>query len=396
MSETKLYRDRNLLIMLSVNLMAVQAMMAIAPAFPEIVKQLKISELEVGLLITAFSMPGLVLAPFLGVLADRYGRRRILVPSLFIFAIMGVACALARDFTTLLILRAVQGIGGTALGSINTTIIADMYTGRQRVRAIGLNASVMFISMPMWTMVGGSLALLGWYYPFALSILALPMGILALTHLRNPEPQKSGSISDYLRGTWAYLRDIRVIGLFAAGVLNNVIVFGAYFTYYNLYLNQAFGASSFMIGNFMAITCVAIGVVSTQLARINRRLSLANIIKLSFVVIALSSVLTPHMPGLWFMLVPGIIFGIGLGASLPSLQTAIASMAPLEHRAAFMSINATILRGGQAIGPPLVGLFFIYGGFEGAFYAAAGFAVMAPLVALGVGRVLKRKPAQDC
>jgi predicted MFS family arabinose efflux permease len=392
MSEPKLYRDRNLLIMLSVNLMAVQAMMAIAPAFPEIVKQLGVSELEVGLLITAFSMPGLVLAPFLGVLADRYGRRRILVPSLFIFSIMGVACAFARDFNTLLVLRAVQGIGGTALGSINTTIIADMYRGRQRVRAIGLNASVMFISMPMWTIVGGSLALLGWYYPFALSILALPMGILVLTHLRNPEPERSGSIREYLRGTWKYLRDIRVVGLFAAGVLNNVVIFGTYFTYYNLYLAQAFGASSFRIGNFMAITCIAIGVVSTQLGRISRWLSLGNIIKLSFVVTALSTALVPLMPSLWLLIIPGIIFGIGLGASMPSLQTAIASMAPLEHRAAFMSINATILRGGQAIGPLLVGLFFVCGGFDGAFYGTAGLALVAPVIAILVG--LKIKPKQ--
>jgi len=392
-SEVKLYRDRNLLIMLSVNLMSVQAMMAIAPAFPQIVKQLEVSELEVGLLITVFSMPGLVLSPFLGVLADRYGRRRILVPSLFIFSIMGVACTFARDFNTLLLLRALQGLGGTALGSINTTIIADMYGGIQRVRAIGLNASVMFISMPLWTLLGGALATVAWYYPFALSIFALPMGILTLTHLRNPEPQKSGNIKEYLKGTWGYLRDIRVVALFAAGVLNNVIVFGAYFTYYNLYLGQAFGASSFRIGYFMAITCTAIGITSTQLGRMHRRLSLGGIIKLSFVVTALSAVLIPFMPSIWYLLIPQVIYGMALGAAMPSLQTAIASMAPLEHRAAFMSINATILRGGQALGPPLIGLFFIYGGFDGAFYATAALALLVAVVGAVAGKLVKPKQA---
>ena len=391
MSETKLYRDRNLLIMFSVNLIAVQAMMAIAPAFPQIVNKLGVSELEVGLLITSFSLPGLVLSPFLGVLADRYGRKRILVPSIFIFAIMGTACMFARDFNTLLILRAAQGIGGAALGSINTTIIADLYTGRRRAQAIGLNASVMFISMPLWTTIGGALALLAWYYPFALSILALPIGILALTHLRNPEPEKSGSMRDYLRGTWGYLRDIRVVGLFAAGVLSNVIVFGGYFTYFNLYMGQAFGASPFRISNFMAITCIALFGVSSQLGRINRWLSLGNIIKLSFVVTALSLALIPQMPSMWFLLIPGTINGMALGANIPSLQTAIASMAPLEHRGAFMSINATILRAGQAIGPLLVGLFYVYGGFDGAFYATAGLALIAPVVAILVGWKIKPK-----
>ena len=394
MSETKLYRDRNLLIMFSVNLIAVQAMMAIAPAFPQIVNKLGVSELEVGLLITSFSMPGLVLSPFLGVLADRYGRKRILVPSIFIFAIMGMACAFARDFNTLLILRAAQGIGGAALGSINTTIIADLFTGRRRAQAIGLNASIMFISMPLWTTLGGALAGLAWYYPFALSILALPIGILALTHLRNPEPEKSGSMKEYLKGTWVYLRDIRVVGLFAAGVLNNVIVFGCFFTYLNLYVGQSFDASSFRISNFMAITCTALFVVSAQLGRINRWLSLGNIIKLSFVVTALSLALIPLMPSLWFVLIPDVIFGIALGATLPSLQTVIAGMAPIEHRGAFMSINATILRAGQAVGPPLVGLFYVYGGFDGAFYVTAGLALMAPVIAILVGRKIKPKETQ--
>jgi len=393
-SETKLYRDRNLLILFGINLMAVQAMMAIAPAFLQIVSQLGVSEFEVGLLITSFSIPGAILAPFLGLLADRFGRKRILVPSLFLFAIAGAACTFVRDFNTLLALRALQGVGGAAIGSINITIIADLYTGKRRAQAIGLNASVMFISMPLWTTIGGALALLGWYYPFALSILALPMGILALTLLKNPEPEKSGSLKEYLRGTWGYLRDIRVVGLFAAGVVTQVIIFGGYFTYFNLYMGQAFGASPFRIGNFMAITCIALAVVSSQFGRITRWLSLGNIIKLSFVITSLSLVLIPQMPSLWFLIIPGIIFGIAQGATMPSLQTAIASMAPLEHRAAFMSINNTILRAGQAIGPPLVGMFYVYGGFDGAFYATAGLALVAPVVAILVGRRIKPKETQ--
>jgi ACDE family multidrug resistance protein len=392
-SETKLYRDRNLLIIFGVSLMAVQGVTAISPAFPQIVRDLGISEVQVGLLITAFTMPGVVLSPFLGVIADRYGRRRILVPSLFIFAIVGTACALVRDFNTLLALRAVQGIGGAALGSINVTIIADMYEGRHRARAIGLNGSVVSVGTAAWPTVGGALALLGWYYPFALCILALPIGILALTLLRNPEPEKSGSLRDYLGGTWRCLWDIRVIALFAAGVTTVTIIFGAYMTYFILYLGQSFGASSFIIGIFMAITSVFIATVSAQLGWINRWLSLGNIIKLTFVIYALSLALVPSMPSLWFLLIPAIIFGIAQGANMPSLQTAIANLAPLEYRGAFMSINATILRLGQAIGPPLVGLFFIYGGFDGAFYATAALTLRVPVIAVIAGRFIKVRPA---
>ncbi|MGB2853567.1 MAG: MFS transporter, partial [Dehalococcoidia bacterium] len=160
---------------------------------------------------------------------------------------------------------------------------------------------------------------------------------------------------------------------------------------FNLYMGQVFDASPFRISNFMAITCISLSAVSSQLGRINRWLSLGNIIKLSFVVTALSLALVPQMPSMWFLLIPGIINGMALGANIPSLQTAIASMAPLEHRGAFMSINATIIRAGQAIGPLLVGLFYVYGGFDGAFYATAGLALVAPVVAILVGWKIKPK-----
>ena len=163
MAGEKLYRDPNLLIVFGVTLTAVLAVSSIAPALPTIRDALGISDLQVGLLITAFTFPGMVLAPFLGVLADRYGRKRILVPSLFLFGIAGTACALAPDFNSLIRLRIFQGVGGAALGSINTTVIGDMYAGRQRAAAMGLNASVLNVGTAAYPLIGGALAALAWF-----------------------------------------------------------------------------------------------------------------------------------------------------------------------------------------------------------------------------------------
>jgi ACDE family multidrug resistance protein len=86
-----------------------------------------------------------------------------------------------------------------------------------------------------------------------------------------------------------------------------------------------------------------------------------------------------------------VIFGVAQGVNIPSIQTSIAGMAPFEYRAAFMSINATIIRMGQAVGPLVIGLFYIYAGFEGTFYGTAALALLAPIVALVVGRAMKLK-----
>ena len=75
--------------------MALLGVSSISPAFPKIVVELGLSPQDVGLLITMFTLPGVFLAPVVGVLADRVGRKRILVPSLFLFGIAGFACFFA-------------------------------------------------------------------------------------------------------------------------------------------------------------------------------------------------------------------------------------------------------------------------------------------------------------
>jgi len=73
LSQPKLYKDRNLQIIFGVTLMAVLGVSSIIPAFPTIVEEFNISRTDVGMLIIAFTTPGVVLAPFIGILADRFG-----------------------------------------------------------------------------------------------------------------------------------------------------------------------------------------------------------------------------------------------------------------------------------------------------------------------------------
>ena len=135
MLQNRLYRQRNLRIIFAVTLMAVLGVSSITPAFPNIVRELGVSSSQVGLLITFFTLPGIILAPFLGVLADRIGRKRILVPSLFLFAIAGTACAFIHQFHMLLLLRALQGAGAAALavGVVALPASASKALGQRRM-----------------------------------------------------------------------------------------------------------------------------------------------------------------------------------------------------------------------------------------------------------------------
>ncbi|MFC2011110.1 MFS transporter [Chloroflexota bacterium] len=382
MPQKKLYREKNLQIIFAVTLMAVLSVSSITPVFPDVMRQLDIKGTQVGLLVTFFTLPGIILSPVLGVLADRLGRKRILVPSLFLFGVAGTACAFTRDFHTLLALRVFQGIGAASLGSINVTIIGDIYSGQERTEAMGLNASVLSIGTAAYPAIGGALAILGWQYPFALPIVALPIGIIVLISLHNPEPRNRQSLKDYIGSTWAYLKNLKVIALFAAGVLTFIILYGAFLTYFPLLLADSFSASSLIIGGLMSAMSLITAVVSSQLGRISRWLSQGVIIKLAFVIYAIALFLIPLMPNLWLLLIPVVIYGVAHGAMVPSIQIAVSGMAPLEYRAAFMSINTTMLRLGQTIGPPLMALVYLHGQVQTTFVAASSLAVMAPLVAI--------------
>jgi len=187
----KLYLDQNFLIICAVALIAVLGVSSVTPAFPKLAQALNINPKNIGLLVTAFTLPTLVLGPIIGVLADRLGRKKIIVPSLLLFGIAGTACAFARDFNLLLLLRLLQGIGAASLLSLSVTLIGDLYAGDRRTTAMGYNASVTSIGTAIYPTVGGALATIAWYYPFMLPIGAIPIGLLVLFALKANVTSKS-------------------------------------------------------------------------------------------------------------------------------------------------------------------------------------------------------------
>lgn len=133
-------------------------------------KALHITNVQAGWLISAFTLPEIFITPIAGFATDRWGRKKALVPSLFVFALAGVALFFLHDFKTIILLRLVQGIGAASLGSLNITLIGDFYKGTAKPEAMGYNASVLSLSTALYPLIGGTLAGFGWYFPFLLPL----------------------------------------------------------------------------------------------------------------------------------------------------------------------------------------------------------------------------------
>jgi predicted MFS family arabinose efflux permease len=201
-------------------------------------------------------------------------------------------------------------------------------------------------------------------------------------------------LRDYLGGAWSHLKNIRVLGLLSAGTITFIIIYGTLLTYLTLLIDERFSASSFVIGLTITAMSLTTAAVSSQLGRLNRRFSLSTIIVTAFVLYAIALFLIPHMPSLGLLFLPMLVFGAGQGMNIPSLQTAVAGLAPIEYRAAFMSINATMLRLGQTLGPPLIALVYVQGGYNATFYVSSVIAIVTAAVGLaGRGIVNRRRPS---
>jgi MFS family permease len=338
--------------------------------------------------VALFTLPGATLTPILGVLGDRYGRKRVLVPSLLLFAVAGTACGFAREFELLLWLRLLQGIGAASLGALNITILGDLYSGWRRATAMGFNASVLSVGTAMYPAIGGVLAEAGWHYPFFLPALAVPVAMAVLWRLKNPEPSSEQRLGDYLRNTLISLRDPRALGLFLASLMTFVILYGAYLTYLPFLARDSFGTSTTLIGLLFSVTSVSTAITSFRLGRLARRFSSRKLVSMGFALYVVTMAALPLAPRLGWLVPPIILFGVANGISIPSILTMMSGLAPPKYRAAFMSVNAMVLRLGQTLGPLVAGAMIHVWGLSGAYFgsavlAAATLAILTTLLTDG-------------
>jgi ACDE family multidrug resistance protein len=383
---SRVYKDRNLHVLWGVTLMAVLGTSSITPAFPTIVRELGVSSGQVGLLITVFTLPGIVMTPLLGVLSDRYGRKKILVPALLLFGIAGGACAFARDFNVLLALRFFQGMGAAALGTLNVTVIGDIYDGRERSSALGYNSSVLSAGTASYPAIGGLLATFGWFYPFALPLAAIPIAIVVLFSLHNPEPRNDDRLRDYFGSVWENLHDREVFGLIGASLLTFIVLFGPQISYLPILMNARFDAPSYVIGAVLSSASVTTALTSTQLGRLTRRFSEKGLLKVAFVLYAIALIVVAFTPSLPLLVLPAVLFGVAQGINLPNVFSLLNAHAPTENRGAFMATNGMSLRAGQTIGPLFMASAAGTLGLTGAYLTAAGLALFAFLLVLALVR----------
>ncbi|MFC1786350.1 MFS transporter, partial [Candidatus Neomarinimicrobiota bacterium] len=387
-TEIPTIKDFNLFIIFSITLFAVMGVASITPAFPQIIKHYNLSVQQIGYLITAFTLPGIFLSLFIGILADRYGRKTILFPSMLIFGVAGFLCAFQSDYKSLLMMRFFQGVGAASLGSLNITLIGDLFDGKNRIKAMGYNASVLSIGTASFPAIGGLFASFDWQYAFYLPVIILPFAFVVLFRLQAPNVRTNISLREYLGNAWKTINRKKVWGLSMVNILVFIILYGAFLSFFPILMETRFQANSLVIGITMSLMSLTTAISSSQLAKVRKQVTSDTLLYLSSLGYAISLVILSFAAG-WIMLIIAIsLFGIAHGLFIPNIQTALVGMAPLSERAAFMSVNSTVLRIGQTLGPIVVALFYINQNIQSVFLLSAIIAlVMIVIIKTLVGKI---------
>ncbi|MBN9605742.1 MAG: DHA2 family efflux MFS transporter permease subunit [Actinomycetales bacterium] len=145
-------------------------------AIPSVVDELSLSSTQVQWVQESYTLVFAALLLVLGTLGDRFGRRRILLAGVSLFALASIAAALAPTGEFLIAARVVQGLGGAAILPSTLSIINSTFTGRERGIAFAVWGSTIGGMAAVGPLLGGWLTTaFSWRWAFGINI---PLGVL--------------------------------------------------------------------------------------------------------------------------------------------------------------------------------------------------------------------------
>lgn len=345
-----------LLIAISVGALGTLGFSVTAPLLPDLADEFGVSRASIGLVQAAVSVSSVALSMVIGYLADRLGRRKVVLASLLIFSTFGAAGFFVRTFWGLVAARLIQGVGTSGILGLGLVMVADRFQGDARRRAMGFNmAGITAVNM-MGPIVSGFIGQGGVFRPFLIFLIGYPVALwatrLSVEPVREVEPplaHASEAIASLrIRGR---LGDF--VGLLFATVGVTMIMHGIGFTTVPLFLDGEFGLE--VSGRGLVIATFQLGVVVTavQIGRLRARHSGARLVGWAFIFLAAGMAVIAVSPEWWFVTAGLGLSGIGFGLFVPQAQERAASMGGVAYRGLTVLTWVTAVRVAQMIGPPL-------------------------------------------
>ena len=333
----------------------------------------------------ALTLPALVIAlvaPFAGVLADRVGRKPLLLVAMLLYSLCGTLPLWLESLPAIVLSRAGIGLAEAAIMTCCTTLMGDYYNGARRERLFALQMVATSLSAALFMGVGGLLGEGGWRTPFSLYAVGLVFLPLMALWLWEPKPAAAGAGAPLLGATrmpWRNLAPLLGLALLAGLSLFIVPVQAGYL------LNLLGVDGPQQIG--MTMGGNQVGVVLGALSfRLIGRTRPSWLLLLAFMLAGGGGLLMAGAGSHAMVSVAVFINGLGIGLMLPTLITQIMALVSFSQRGRASGWFTAAIFAGEFISP-LVVLALTAGVATALPTALAIIAGLQWLVALGCLRI---------
>ena len=341
----------------------------IIPVMPGLIEELgkvNISEASKigGWLLFAFAITQFCFAPLVGNLSDKFGRRPVLLASLFGFSIDYVFLSFAPSIAWLFVGRIVAGITGASFTAASA-YIADISSPEDRAKNFGMIGAAFGLGFIIGPAIGGLLGSFGTRVPFmvagALCMLNFLYGYFILPESLKKENRRKFEWKRAIPGVslWNLRKYPALTGLVVAMFL---VYLGSHAVQSNwsFFTIERFKWSTGMIGISLAVVGLLVGAVQAGLTRIvNPKLGNEKSIYLGLGLYAIGMLLFAFASQSWMMFAFLVPYCLG-GICGPALQSIMAGYVPANEQGQLQGSLTGIMSATTILGPPLMTNTFAY------------------------------------
>lgn len=357
-------------VLLFASTMTVMSGAIIAPALPGISRHFPDQpQVTIQLILTIPALMITLFSPLMGYLADRFGRKKLLMMMLFIYGFAGVSGFFIDRVDLLLSSRALMGIAVAGILSISTTLVGDYFDSAERARFLGLQSSCMALGGVIFINLGGILSDWSWRGPFLLYLTGVLLLPYAWAMLKEPRIQSTVNASmidapakvDYGRTGLAYFIAMISMAMF--------YMFPAQLPFL---LSQQGQISGMAIGIALSMSALTASIVAFGYGYYKPFLSVMTIYILGFLLAASGFLIVGFTQSYAMAIVGAAISGFGLGAFMPNTTTWLMRITPQRVRGRVFGGFTSTFFFGQFISPVVVAPAVIWlGSLRSVFIAMA-------------------------
>jgi len=351
------------------------------PVIPYYASGLGLSVADTGIIVSIYSYVNAIGIIPAGIISDRWGRRTFLVIGLIISTLSPFLYPLARDIVTLNLVRILHGLGSALFIPTALAVVTDISSDGEHGKSIGWYSLSAQLGLMAGPMAGGFiLEHFGFEAAFytcsltpLLALIFVSTRMHALPHIPKHKNLDAGN-------SWQWLADrgaiISIVSLIMIAIGSSAVS-----TFIPLYVHQ-FGISEAGAGMIITSCYISSAALRVPSGLMADKYGNAPLIFIGVIICAAGIGLISAFHTLIALAVVTLIFGAGMGLSMPAALSWLAQLSPPDKRGLSMGLGSAAFQVGLALGSTVLGMVTENNGFTTMYLSAGSVIALSALFIL--------------